>query len=116
MKTYPDNILKIAEAEIKKNCSDLIEVIPVFGRGFIAVNKCEDGSISYKPFIQVGTHLKDYIDVHRSVFSFDCYDEALIALITFRNLGESSHSNVYIDMYCNKIGVTTHSNSTALDF
>ncbi len=107
---YPKNILKIAETQINSDCINVIAIIPIVHRGFIAVIN-DDAGTYYKPFIQEGTWGKDFIKLNKSIHGFLNYDETLIALITFKNLGECGLSKTYIDIFCNKMGVTTHSNS-----
>lgn len=111
---YPAGIVKIAEQYIIKNNTNVKSIIPLYDRGFIAV--IEDKSnpicqIIFKPYIQIGGYGKDFIKVDKSTRSYYNYDEAIIALITFKNLGEGGQSVTYIDIFCNKMGVTSNGNS-----
>lgn len=105
---YPTEIVKIAEQYITKNNSNVKTIVPIYNRGFIAVLE-DDDVITFKPYIQIGTYDKDYINIDKSDRSFNNYDEAIIALITFKNLGQGNSGTMYIDIYCNKMAVTTNS-------
>lgn len=116
---YPVEIVKIAEQYITKNNKNVKTIIPIYNRGFIAVIEDKENPITevtFKPYIQIGTYGKDFIKVDKSTRSYYNYDEAIIALITFKNLGESNQSTTYVDIFCNKMGVTSHSNSINPNF
>jgi hypothetical protein len=115
MKTYPAEILSIAEQYILENSMHVKSIIPIYGRGFIVVIE-NDGETTFKPYIQRGIYLKNYIELEKSTWSFYNYDECLIALITLKNLGEHGTARTYIDIFCNKMGVTSHSNSINPNF
>lgn len=116
MKTtnYPKEILTIAEQQIKLTDKKIKTIVPIYNRGFVAVIEDKSNPITdvyFQPFFQVGTYGKDFIKLEKSHRCFYNYDEAIIALITFKNLGVSNTAATYIDIYCNKMGVTAHSNS-----
>lgn len=112
---YPIEIVEIAEQFITNNEKYVKTIIPVYNRGFIVVIM-DENETTFKPYIQIGTFGKDFIKLYKTIKNFYNYDEAIIALITFKNLGEGLHSRTYLDIYCNKMGVTTHSNSINPNF
>jgi hypothetical protein len=115
MKNYPSEILSIAEQYILENSMYVKSIIPIYGRGFIVVIENE-GETTFKPYIQIGLYGKDFIKLQKSNRSFYNYDECLIALITYKNLGECGTATTYVDIFCNKMQVTSHSNSINPNF
>lgn len=111
IKHYPSEILEIASKQITDVIDDIIAIVPVYDRGFIAVIDSFSEPVKYAPIIQVGTYGKDFINLSQSLRRFYNYDEAFVALLTFRNMGEGHNTAVYVDIFCNRIGFTTHGNS-----
>lgn len=112
MKTYPKNVLEAARQYIKENESkhnDLLNIIPIFNIGFIAAIKDSDGDISFRPYIQNGTYGIDFINLLKSHRHFENYQESIVALIAYKNLGDANLATAYVDIFCNNLMATKNS-------